>query len=40
MKQTLSSAVFLLTLLFEPEDGGDVPPKRLLSSTGLRGVIS
>jgi hypothetical protein len=30
----------LLGLLFDPEDGGDVPPKRQLTFTGLDGGIS
>jgi hypothetical protein len=29
-----------LGLLFDPEDGGDVPPKRRLTFNGLQGVIS
>jgi hypothetical protein len=27
-------------LFFNPEDGGDVPPKRRLTSNGLHGAIS
>jgi hypothetical protein len=27
-------------LFFDPEDGGDVPPKRRLTFNGLHGVIS
>jgi hypothetical protein len=30
----------LLALFFDPEDGGDVPPKRRLTFDGLYGVIS
>jgi hypothetical protein len=33
-------AGFLLGLFFDPEDGGDVPPKRRLTFNGLYGVIS
>jgi hypothetical protein len=29
-----------LDLFFDPEDGGDVPPKRPLTFNGLHGVIS
>jgi hypothetical protein len=29
-----------LDLFFDPEDGGDVPPKRRLTLNGLHGVIS
>jgi hypothetical protein len=31
---------FLLGLVFDPEDGGDVPPKRRLIFNGLHGIIS
>jgi hypothetical protein len=30
----------LLNYFFDPEDGGDVPPKRRLKLNGLHGVIS
>jgi hypothetical protein len=30
----------LLGLFFDPEDGGDVSPKRKLTFNGLHGVIS
>jgi hypothetical protein len=30
---------FMLDLFFDPEDGGDVPPKRRLSFNGLHSVI-
>jgi hypothetical protein len=33
-------AGFLLCLFSDPEDGRDVPVKRLLTSNGLHGVIS
>jgi hypothetical protein len=33
-------AGFLLGLLFDPEDGGDVPLKHRLIFTELQGVIS
>jgi hypothetical protein len=37
----LLSRWFLARLLFfDPEDGGDVPPKRRLTLNGLHGVIS
>jgi hypothetical protein len=35
-----ASAGFLLGLLFDHEDGGDVPPKRRLTFAGPHGVIS
>jgi hypothetical protein len=35
-----SRAGFLLGLFFDPEDRGDVPPKRLLTFKGLHSVIS
>jgi hypothetical protein len=31
---------FLLGLFLDPEDGGDIPPKRRLAFNGLHGVIS
>jgi hypothetical protein len=31
---------FMLVLFFNPEDGGDVPPKRRLPFNELHGVIS
>jgi hypothetical protein len=35
-----ASVDFLLGLLFDPEDGGDVPPKRQLTSNGIHCVMS
>jgi hypothetical protein len=29
-----------LALFFDPEEGGDIPPKRRLTFSGLHGVIS
>jgi hypothetical protein len=37
---TYFHAGFLLGIFFDPEDGGDVPPKRRLTFNGLHGVIS
>jgi hypothetical protein len=37
---TYFHAGFLLSLFFDPEDGGDVPLKLRLNFTGLHGVIS
>jgi hypothetical protein len=37
---TCFHAGFLLGLLFGPEDGGDVPPKRRSTFNGLHGVLS
>jgi hypothetical protein len=39
-KQGASSAAVFLGLFFDPEDGGDVPPPREFTLTGLHGVIS
>jgi hypothetical protein len=40
-KQVASFHVgFLLDLFFDPEDGGDVPPKRRLAFSGLHVIIS
>jgi hypothetical protein len=44
-KNKSSSAYHLLShwfldLFFDPEDSGDVPPKRQLTFNGLQGVIS
>jgi hypothetical protein len=36
----LPPAGFLLNYFFDPEDGGDVPPKRQSTLSGLHGVIS
>jgi hypothetical protein len=36
----LLHAGFILLLVFEPEDGGDVSPKHQISMTGLQGAIS
>jgi hypothetical protein len=33
-------AGFCITYFFDPEDGGDVPPKRRLNLDGLHGIIS
>jgi hypothetical protein len=33
-------ATCLLNYFFDPEDGGDVPPKRRLQLNGLHGVTS
>jgi hypothetical protein len=30
----------ILLGLFDPEDGGDIPPKRRLTFNGLQGIIS
>jgi hypothetical protein len=30
----------LLGLILDPEDGGDVPPKRRLTFNGMHGVLS
>jgi hypothetical protein len=35
-----SGSFYFLVLLFDPEDGSDVPPKRRLTFIGLHGVIS
>jgi hypothetical protein len=41
MKSTIFfHAGFLLSLFFDPEGGGDVPPKGRLTLNGLHGVIS
>jgi hypothetical protein len=37
---TCYHAGFLLGLFFDPEDGGDVPPKRRLTFNRLHGIIS
>jgi hypothetical protein len=34
------SGLFFLGLLFDPEDGGGIPPKRRLALNGLHGVIT
>jgi hypothetical protein len=39
-KQSRAHAGFLHSLFLNPEDGGDVPPKCLLTFNGLHGVIS
>jgi hypothetical protein len=36
----LLHAGFLFGLFFDPENGGDVPPKSHLTFTGLRGIMS
>jgi hypothetical protein len=38
--QLLLHAGFLCGLLFDPEDGGDVPPRRRLTFNGLYGITS
>jgi hypothetical protein len=35
-----TDAGILLSLFFDPEDGGNVPPKRQLTLNGLQGVIN
>jgi hypothetical protein len=37
---TCFHAGFLLGLFFEPENGGDIPPKHRLPFNGIHGVIS
>jgi hypothetical protein len=34
------TAVVMKSTVFDPDDGGDVPPKHLLTFDGLRGVIT
>jgi hypothetical protein len=40
MKASGIPADFFLDSFFDPEDGGDVPQKRWLTSNGLHGVVS